>query len=228
MKKFLSVLLVLVMTFGMMSVTAGADIFDTAEEIGIGEIDTSLNDYGDKEIYKVNVKADGNLTINYEAHMDFDLYVYDFDGSLLVCDTTEASTGSCKYDSRNPHVKIECNDVVGTAIGVVTYKLEKGVYYVLLVKRSDTGTSLTLDLDFPDEESPEITSLQLTLSKGSSFKLSAIIIGDSNQKIKWKSSNSSVVSVTSKGKIKAKKAGTAIITATLGDSVAEIEIKVTK
>lgn len=52
---------------------------------------------------------------------------------------------------------------------------------------------------------------------GKSFYVKATVTGSSNKKVKWKSSKKSVATVSSGGKVKAKKLGTAYITATARD-----------
>lgn len=55
------------------------------------------------------------------------------------------------------------------------------------------------------------------LAKGKSFYVTATVTGTSNKKVKWSSSKKSVATVTSGGKVKAKKIGTAYIKATAQD-----------
>ena len=59
----------------------------------------------------------------------------------------------------------------------------------------------------------KLNKAKLTIYKGKTATLKATVTGDST-KTKWKSSNSSIAAVNSKGKITAKKAGTCKITAT--------------
>lgn len=62
-------------------------------------------------------------------------------------------------------------------------------------------------------ETPKISNSSLTLIKGSS---QTITMTGNTQKIKWSTSNKSIATVSSKGKVTAKNAGTATITATIG------------
>ena len=55
------------------------------------------------------------------------------------------------------------------------------------------------------------------LAKGKSFYVTATVTGSSNKKVKWTSSKKSVATVTSGGKVKAKKLGTTYIKATAKD-----------
>ena len=74
---------------------------------------------------------------------------------------------------------------------------------------------------------PKIERFIISLGKGSSLRLGTVVSSYNGEKIQWSSSNSSVASVTSSGKITAKKAGSAVITAKVADSTAKILIKVT-
>ena len=65
----------------------------------------------------------------------------------------------------------------------------------------------------------------LALKKGKSKKLKAVLNGIKG-KVKWSSSKKSVVSVTKNGKIKAKKKGTAYITAKVGKNTYKIKVVV--
>ncbi len=72
----------------------------------------------------------------------------------------------------------------------------------------------------------------LTMYRGETAMLSAVVKPDSaNQKVSWKSSNSKVVSVTKKGKLRAKKTGSAVITVKAQDgsgATAKCKVKVEK
>jgi Bacterial Ig-like domain (group 2) len=63
-------------------------------------------------------------------------------------------------------------------------------------------------------EQPKLSQTKLTLGKGKSETLS---LEGTKQKIKWSTSNKSIATVTSKGKVTGKKIGTAKITAKVGD-----------
>ena len=66
---------------------------------------------------------------------------------------------------------------------------------------------------------------KLTLKKGKSRKLKAVLSGVKG-KVKWSSSKKKVVTVDKKGKIKAKKKGTAYITAKVGKHKVKIKVVV--
>ena len=61
-------------------------------------------------------------------------------------------------------------------------------------------------------QAPSINKKSVTLKKGSTYTLK---LNGTNQKVTWKSSNKSIATVSSKGKVTAKSSGTATITATV-------------
>ncbi len=74
----------------------------------------------------------------------------------------------------------------------------------------------------------EIDGFEITVKKGATIQLGALVSGGNGEKTTWSSSGKKIASVNSKGKVTAKKAGTAVITAKVGNSTATITIKVTK
>lgn len=74
-------------------------------------------------------------------------------------------------------------------------------------------------------ETPKISKKTLTLNVKKSATLK---VTGTKQKVKWSSSNTSVATVTSKGKVTAKKAGTATITAKVGTKKFTCKVTVKK
>lgn len=73
---------------------------------------------------------------------------------------------------------------------------------------------------------PRISASRKTVAAGKSF---ALKLAGASGKVKWSSTNKKVVTVTSKGKVKAKKAGTATVTARIGGKkVASCKVTVRK
>ena len=73
---------------------------------------------------------------------------------------------------------------------------------------------------------PRISASRKTVAAGKSFTLK---LAGASGKVKWSSTNKKVVTVTSKGKVKAKKAGTATVTARIGGKkVASCKVTVRK
>ena len=75
---------------------------------------------------------------------------------------------------------------------------------------------------FASAASVKLSKKKLTLFVGKAYTLS---VSGTSKKVKWSSSKKSVATVTSKGKIKAKKKGTAVITAKIGKK--KLKCKVT-
>lgn len=71
----------------------------------------------------------------------------------------------------------------------------------------------------------KLNTANITLAKGKSYLLKAAVSG-TTQKVKWSSSKKSVAAVSGKGEIKAKKAGTATITAKIGKVTKKCKVKV--
>lgn len=96
--------------------------------------------------------------------------------------------------------------LVGKTVGAADLKVmaDNGVYAMLRVVVSE-----------PKPTSVSVSPSSTTLTEGQSRYLTATVYpSNANQSVSWSSSNSTVVSVTSSGKITAIKAGVATITAT--------------
>lgn len=86
-------------------------------------------------------------------------------------------------------------------------------------------TATILPVQNAEAASIRLNKKKLTLTKGCSSKLK---VKGTSKKVTWKSSNKKVVSVSKKGKLKAKKAGTATITAKVKKKKLTCKITVTK
>lgn len=94
-------------------------------------------------------------------------------------------------------------------------KERKCVYAVLFmaVLLLAAGNSSTIYAKSNTSKTVYISTKELSLTKGQSAALS---VKNNKKKVKWVSSNKKVVSVNGKGKVKALKKGTAIVTAAVG------------
>ena len=109
---------------------------------------------------------------------------------------------------------------------------KKGTYYfhfyrqIYYLDNGINGGDTTFKITAPGESSPkaELDYLSVTLEKGDTLKLGAVLTEDSDDKVTWKSSKTSVATVSSSGKVTAKKKGTATITAKLGDSTLKVKV----
>lgn len=209
------------------SATAGADsIYDTATSISSGKtVSTTLNSYGACADFKVKVTGNGNLKLNITAQMYFFIYLYDSNGNEIKYPDYNVSSGS--YDKSTRYC--EWNRTIEQFKGDITYPVNKGDYYIRFKRKYENGNGkLSFTATFPSTTAPttKISYLTLELTKGSSIKLGAVVT-PTGSTVTWKSSNSSVATVSSTGKVTAMAKGSAIITAKSGTSTQKIKIIVT-
>lgn len=92
-------------------------------------------------------------------------------------------------------------------------------------------SSMHADVEVTEDPELELCSSKVTLKKGASKALDADVIKnkkDSNKyKVQWSSTNKKVATVSSQGKVKAKKSGTCTITASIEGTDIETSCKVT-
>lgn len=126
-----------------------------------------------------------------------------------------AKNKKVKYRSSRPSV------VSVSAKGVIKAK-KKGSAYITVTARDGSGkkdrVKVTVGTKVSSVKCTNVTSTYV-MTKGSkkTFKVSVKPSSASNKRIAWSSSRSSVASVSSKGVVKAKKKGTAYITAKARD-----------
>lgn len=91
--------------------------------------------------------------------------------------------------------------------------LKAGTYYLRIYTKDsmDEDNSAVFYCGFTPSKAPSI-DISISLKKKKSIQLGAIFNNCSKKKLIWKSSKKKVATVTSKGKVTAKKKGTAIIT----------------
>lgn len=231
--KILSVLMVAVMALTALNITVFADsIEDTATKISSGkEYSTTLHNRGDEADYKISVSKSGTLKIKFTAKIDqMCIYIFDSNGNTLEYDDISFSSGKLTSDY-NECIETYWNYTMEKCVGTVTYKVKKGTYYIRFERDWRNGSGkLNFTATFPSSSSSKtakISYLSIEIPKDTTMQLGAVLSAKSDTKVTWSSSKSSVVSVNSKGKITAKKKGTAVITAKLGSSKMKIKIKVT-
>lgn len=209
------------------TVTAGADsIYDTAKEITSGKENkvTGIS-YNQCVDYKVKVTKSGTLSLNITAGFKWAyLWVYDSEGNALSYESYEMISGEMKstdgqglwtlWNAATEKTKIKAN-----------YSVSKGTYYIRLKNDGGGGDkTVSLTATFPSTavKKAKINYLTLKVAEGDTVQLGAALTGSGS--VSWSSSNSSVASVTAKGKVTAVNAGSAIITAKCGSSKQRIKI----
>lgn len=231
MKRILTFFMTCILLVSCCSISVGAAaIFETAKTLKSGKTVKTQIDSGANDDYVIKCTKSGMLTIEYTVGMSIaGIYVFDSDGARVDFEKVTVKTGS--YSDRSDHFRAYYDKESGVAVGTATYKVKKGTYYIRCSWIQDAGWAyngngfVSLKADYPSTSESKISYLQISIPKGTSLKLSAIVSGSGT--VKWSSSKSSVASVSSKGTVKAKKKGTAIITAKLGNSSVKIRIKVT-
>lgn len=237
-KKLLSVLMACMIAFGAMAMPASADsIFDTSKVIASGEtisdvFITQTGPWYDKNLdYKITVKETGTINLSYSAGVRyFKLYLYDADGNEVINSSYKATTGTASLSGKN--LTYKWNSATETIKGSASYKVTKGTYYIRAQAPWDCYNdgnrkfSMTVKTTGTSASSVgKISCLQITVPKGTTLKLAAVISGSGTAK--WTSSKPSVATVSSKGLITAKSKGFTYITCTLGSSKVKVRIKVT-
>lgn len=124
-------------------------------------------------------------------------------GSSSLLSMIKKGAGTLNFSSSDKTI------LTVTATGGQIKGLKAGKVYVTAVSgKNKKQCTVTV------KPAVKLNKTDLTLQKGKTFLLNSKVTGTKN-KVKWSSSNKSVVSVSSKGKLTARKAGQATITATV-------------
>lgn len=238
-KKILGILLSLAMAvtaFAAFTVNASAEsIEDKAKNVISGKTYSTTLEYKyiygtDPVNYKIEATSSGLLEINFVSRSSIMyLEVYDNNGSKVNEESYSASTGEIKNGCK-------WNTKMEKCVGKITYKLKKGTYYACFWRPSDLSAKygngkLSVKFSFPsssDSSNVKINNLTLTMKVGDKIQLGTALSASTEDNVAWKSSKTSVAKVSATGLVTAKAAGTATITATIGDSSQKIDIIVKK
>lgn len=184
----------------------------------------SLNVTGSETVYKYNVSKSGTLNVK----LDVSGGDYDYtEVALTMYKGSDDEEVEIENINGEGFKNYDIMATVGKDTSVdLSYKVTKGTYYLRVAKTSKYDTEISTTATFPEGKANngKISYLTLGMSKGSSLKLGTVMSVDGT--VTWSSSNSSVVSVSSSGKITAKAKGTAIITAKTGKNSVKIKITV--
>lgn len=241
-KKIIAVALAAVMTAAALMIPASAEsIADTAKSKKSGEsFSVKLAD-GKNHDYKVKLTKSGDLKINLTSAVQTTyIYVYDAAGNKLLptASACKDTTGNSYQDTIfSKYTYCSWSSAMEKYKGLITYTdLDKGTYYIRIYKMgsySGQGKA-TIKFTFPGgtEDADDsgsasgdtITMLQFTLEEDDDLTLSAVKKGSGT--VTWSSSDESVATVNSRGRVRAVREGTAIITAKCGSSTQKIQIKV--
>ena len=130
-----------------------------------------------------------------------------------------------KYASRNSNIASVSSK------GIITGK-NPGTTEIVIATNNNVmaGVTITVVEDKVDVTSVVVNKESLTLKVGNTYSLSAKVYPENatNKNVTWISSNSDIVSVSSNGKIKAKRTGSATITAKTSNGVSDSTIVTVK
>lgn len=210
-KRLMAMLLAAVMSVSGLvaaTVTAGAKgVFDDA--VKVNELECYSKEFtGAKEdiYYKIALPKAGQITIRCADASGM--------GWTTWC---LLNSGADEIDGGN----------LNSNFSYITKDLEKGTYYLRVVGSVKGAYIKDLYYTFTPNKKPVI-SFSATIKKGTTLQLGAVT-ENYDGKVTWSSAKKSVATVSSKGLVTAKKAGTAYIRAKMdnGDYV-EIKIVVKK
>ncbi len=211
--------------------TRAESVFDEAVIIEEGKFDVNFPEDAEPN-YKFTVNTAGMITFDIVSEMQY-LYVhlYDINGNLIRPYSLDCTTGGVSLDDEVFFSNYNSATYIATA--KINYMLSEGTYCICF--RHGGGASgesfkFSVNMHLPKpktETKATIGYFQLSIPKGTKISLGALLNDSADGTVKYKSSKPSVAAVSAKGKITAKKAGTTVITVSLGDSVKQIKIKVT-
>lgn len=228
-RKLLALIMAAVLMLTAVSVTSFADVYDDAVAIDSGETVTEKVDNGCYLSYEFTSKSSGTLTLSWSVASSYsEITVFDEDGSCLNIEEIEVKSGSIYSGGVGKnYIEGKWNSSSERFAATAKYKVSKGTYYIKIYRgygNSGSGT-VKLTATYPTKSAKDFSYLGITLKKGDTMQLQAVD-ADSSQ-VTWKSSKKSVASVTSKGKITAKKKGTTIISCTYNGVTVKLKVTVT-
>lgn len=197
------------------TVTAGAEsIADKAIELEPMEfVSKNFEEQSDSEYYEIKLTKPGNITLRFGEINRIDWRFMDSNGNELSSGSSNHPTG-CNYKNFTRDIK----------------DINKGTYYLCIIALNDKSTqkeysSYSKDFyySFSPSEKP-IISISATLKKGATLQFGSVT-ENYDGKVTWVSTKKTVATVSSKGLVTAKKAGTTYIRAQL-DNGDYVEIKV--
>lgn len=215
--------------------------FSLAKDISLNQTTDGTLDAGELIFYKFKSNFSGILVIDYSVNDNNVLRFFDSDETNQTIYSSTIKDGSAMGGSGKGDYQIWGNikDDKMTFSASVGYKVKKGENYCIsiwnsrapgnfkgdgkyTIKISEKG-STSSDKQTSKTDTKDIY-FGITLSKGSKFQLQAVNADAKNTT--WTSSKKSVATVSSTGKITAKKAGTTTITCKCGDVIVKLKVTV--
>lgn len=169
---------------------------------------------GEVITYKVDIKKRGTLYMRCLNQFDAtETRIYNTSGDLILDNWNHSFYGTDDRWTVGEGQKVE---------------IEKpGTYYIQMKARKDNSTAKDYYINFTPTDKPTI-AFKLTMKKGTSVSLGTVT-ENYDGKVTWTSTKKSVATVSTTGKVTAKKAGTTTIRASLDNGeYIQITVKVTK
>lgn len=229
MKKLSKVLAVLFAAMLMMtavSVSAFAYGLDDAENVKVDDtVKGEMSDYG-TTYYKVDVSEKGTLTVDFTTQIRAtDWSLFNEDGAYVTVSALKMKAGTSNGEVGSETFRVVENQTSQKATGTISYKVNKGSYYLALHNDNPYGgKTYKVSFSFKKDNAKVFSYLGITMKKGSTMQLEAVDADKDDTS--WSSSKKAIVTVSDTGKLTAKKKGTAIITCESGDTVVKLKITV--
>lgn len=224
--KVLAILFAAILTVTAVSVSSFAYGFDNAQKVEIGDtVKGEMSDYG-TTYYRIDVAEKGTLIVDFTTQIRATYWsLFDEDGAYVTVATHKMKAGSSNGEAGSETFRVLENQTSQKATGTITYNVNKGSYYLALQNDNPYGgKSYKVTFSFKKSNAKEFSYLGITMKKGSTMQLEAVDADKDD--ISWKSNKKSIVTVSSTGKLTAKKKGTAIITCESGDTIVKLKVTV--
>lgn len=187
---------------------------------------TQLYDYDDTVTFRANVGGSGTLKISFAAKMDIvDVIVVDASKRIISPKSIEVKKGT-DLSSYYSYVVGRRNSTEKMFASVSKYNVKKGTYYIHVRYGGAAGLDhygtgkMSLIATYPTKGSASDGSIRymaVKLDRNSSMTLGLALDEYLDTTVTWSSSNKNVATVSSSGRVIAKKKGQAVITATLAN-----------
>jgi uncharacterized protein YjdB len=229
-KQIISTLIAAILALSLAVSVSAETAFDKAAEIKLNtayEVTLKHRDGLTQYFYTYKFDVKSKTTITLTLNMDFSdvqVALYDADGNQMGQKNHKASSG--QWSTINDPEVFEWNYKTQMGKGSVDYTIQKGTYYLQMSQyyfSGSGGNTMTFKVSDPNAESVTALSLSLSLEEGDEIQLGGIVT-PSSAKVTWKSSDSEIATVSSKGLVTAVSSGKATITATAGGKSAKITI----
>lgn len=232
--KVLAMLISAVIMITVLSVSAFADQYSDAKVLNSKKTVSESIKRDVTKLYKIVVASDGEVKLDWSTTMAwFEVRVIDEDGVSQKVTTCDVKAGTLLAGGENDTF-IDCvyDNASQKFTASAAFSVKKGTYYVKIWTPRSYGLDLNTDegtykltATYPSKTvAKEFSYLGIAMKKGSTMQLEAVDADKDDTS--WSSNKKSIVTVSSTGKLTAKKKGTAIITCESGDVTVKLKVVV--